>query len=100
MVDMPKLTDEQLMELGTSEESCTMLRDISETIEGVACLVNEDERAGSFRGSGSLFCLLVGLAYSIDCAVAAIDVQSDATYTLNQRKIERASSKVSARGKV
>jgi hypothetical protein len=85
MVDMKTLTSEQLNKLNCTEAACFMIHNITETMEGIACLAADEDNCGSFQSPESVFRLLAGLSQSIDCATAAIEIGNDAAFELSQR---------------
>ena len=51
---------------GALDTARSMARNLAETIEGIGCLVSNDESAGNFQSSDDLPSLLWGISNSID----------------------------------
>jgi len=76
------LSEKALESLASAAEPLAMnLGSVAETMEGIACLVAEDEAkgsAGTFQNADSLFEMLCGFSASINAIAAAISVTSEA----------------------
>jgi geranylgeranyl pyrophosphate synthase len=86
----PYLTDDELGILETQREvGKRTVRDLAEHIEGLACLVanDEDNRAptGSFQSGSSLFSLLLSINQTLEAAHARLELADRAQFARDQR---------------
>jgi len=71
---------------GASENALLLLENVSEILDGIACLVQKDKTefpSGSFQNTFDLPHLLFGIAESVRAAQALAYVGSDARYYLS-----------------
>lgn len=84
------MSADELRKVGETltEEAASIARRMDGTLQGIACLVQDDANrksgAGSFQDGESVFALLCSIAQQFDTIAAMIDVGTEATRKANE----------------